>query len=88
MPLTGLILVQFCACSRFKLAEIQTQACRQSQYDSNSFTNTTMRKYNMLLMTCTCRSDDSNVLEEISLLFEEHGVLALGIQMLYRYIHI
>jgi len=40
------------------------------------------------LTTCTHSFDNRSVLEEISLLFEEHEVLALGIQMLNWYIYI
>ena len=58
---------------QIKLAKIQPQACRESQYDSHNFQS---------LATCTYSSDNPNVLEELSLLFEDHEILALGTQML------
>ena len=69
---------------------LQTKACRRTppgQYYSNSFANAAMWKYNIYLATCKYSFDNRNVLEELSLLFEDLEILAFGIQMLNWYIH-
>jgi hypothetical protein len=64
---------------------LQTKTCRitpPGQYYSHNFANAAMWKYNIYLATCKYSFDNINVLEEISLLFEDLEILALGIQML------